>query len=111
LLPHDLSRATPSEIAGRFGDAFAKQLLEIESGRWGGPVESAYGLHLVRITERVEGHVPELSEVREDVEREWLFLRRKESQEKFNLQLRDRYDVVIRWPNRQSDGTTAETSK
>ena len=74
-------------------------------------MESAYGLHLVRISERVEGRVPELSEVRRVVEREWLFLRREESQEQFNRELRDRYDVVIWWPGKQPDGTTAEDSK
>ena len=38
---------------------------------WQGPVESGLGLHLVKITERVEGSLPELADIRPIVEREW----------------------------------------
>ena len=104
-----MSRATTSDIARRFGDTFTKRLLEIEREQWAGPVESAYGLHLVRISEYVEGHVPELAEVRPQVEIEWQFLRQKESQAKFSQVLRDRYDVVIEWPDVEPDKTAEDS--
>src|SRR5215470_15490365 len=55
------------EIARLFGEGFAARLVELEPGRWEGPVESAYGLHLVLVKERVPGRMPALEEVRDAV--------------------------------------------
>jgi hypothetical protein len=51
LLGHELNLSAP-EVARRFGVQFAAALEDAGSGRWFGPVASAYGLHLVRIEER-----------------------------------------------------------
>ena len=87
-----------SEIARLFGEEFGRKVFELEPGRWQGPVESGYGLHLVLVTELKPARLPELAEVRDQVEREWLFKRKTEMQEALYEKLRERYTVVIEQP-------------
>ncbi len=55
---------THLQLQGRFGKAFADRVFALEPGTWEGPIESPFGLHLVRIEERREERLPELDEVR-----------------------------------------------
>jgi hypothetical protein len=97
-LPHDYEAASASEVARLFGGAFAVRLGELPPGRWVGPVESGYGLHLVLVRARTEPRTPELGEVREAVRREWLAARRRETNEAVYRRLRERYEVVVERP-------------
>jgi parvulin-like peptidyl-prolyl isomerase len=67
----------------------------LQPGQWQGPVESGYGVHLVKISERTEGRQPELADVREAVRREWDNARRLDGNEKFYQELLKRYTVTI----------------
>ena len=54
-------RAYPkSRIAARFDERFAEQVFGLDTGAWFGPVESPYGLHLVRIDEKQPPRMPPL---------------------------------------------------
>jgi hypothetical protein len=103
LLPPEFTLSSSSEIARLFGDAFATQLQDLEPGRWAGPIESGYGLHLVFVRERVAGRVPALAEVWQAVQREWFAARRKAVNEQFYQRLRARYTVVVEQPAAASD--------
>jgi hypothetical protein len=103
LLPPEFALSSHSEIARLFGDAFAQQLQPLEPGRWTGPIESAYGLHLVYVRARVDGRVPVLAEVRQAVQREWLAARRTAVHEQFYQRLRARYTVVVEQPQAARD--------
>ncbi len=98
-LPHELQLQSESEVARLFGREFASRLAEIEPGSWTGPVRTGFGLHLVRVLERLPGRIPELDEVREKVEREWRFMERQQLDEQFFLSLRDRYTVEVQLPD------------
>ena len=63
-------------------------------GVWSGPYVSGFGAHLVLVSERVEGRVPELAEVKEEVEREWLLERTEAIKEDTFRQLLQSYDVI-----------------
>jgi hypothetical protein len=65
LLDHEFAAAPASEVAKQFGDHFAAELSGLASGRWEGPVASGYGVHLVFVSERTEGRLPALAEVRD----------------------------------------------
>jgi hypothetical protein len=95
LLPFDMRLATTSEIARTFGGEFAEKMSQLEPGDWLGPVYSGLGAHVVRITAREEGRLPELAEVRPVVEREWLTQRRNELRELAYSRLRQGYEVVV----------------
>jgi PPIC-type PPIASE domain len=103
MLPHELPLARVDEIASVFGDEFAQQIAQLETGRWAGPVQSGYGWHLVYVSERTEGRSRPLSEVREAVQREWLAGRRKEIIDSTYSKLREKYVVVVEAPRPQAD--------
>jgi hypothetical protein len=105
LLEHKFQSLPASEIVKQFGEKFAAKLGELSPGRWHGPVESGYGVHLVWITERTEGRMPALAEVRDAVRREWANSRRLESNEKFYQELLKRYTVIIERPKSTEEQT------
>jgi hypothetical protein len=95
MLEHHFVAASVGEVAREFGEVFASKLTELSTGRWQGPVESAYGIHLVCISARTEGHLPALKEVRAAVRREWDNLRRLDANDRFYQELLKRYTVTI----------------
>ena len=98
LLDHTFTAVPATEVAKQFGDKFAAELGAILPGQWQGPVESGYGVHLVLVSERTEGRLPALAEVRDAVRREWESTRRKKANEKFYQDLLERYTVTIEPP-------------
>jgi hypothetical protein len=86
---------TTQDVAQQFGEPFALALGRLEPGRWQGPVESGYGVHLVFVSERTEGRLPALAEVRDAVRREWDNARRIAANEAFYQELLKRYTVTI----------------
>lgn len=71
LLQYDMGRQSAAELSARLGGGFGEAVLELEPGTWSGPVQSSYGSHLVRVSERLPGGTAPLDEVRERVQREW----------------------------------------
>jgi hypothetical protein len=99
LLEHEFDALPGSEVAKLFGGQFAAALAALDTGRWQGPVESGYGVHLVLVRERTDGRIPALGEVRDAVRREWANVRRIESNEAFAQQILRRYAVTIERPS------------
>ena len=98
-VPNEFPLSPRSEIARLFGEEFSRKVIELNPGQWEGPLLSGYGLHLVLVTERKPGRMPELAEVRDQVEREWIFARKKEMQEAMYKKLGERYTVIIEQPD------------
>ncbi|MCW8873248.1 MAG: peptidylprolyl isomerase [Xanthomonadales bacterium] len=94
-LPPELHDVRESEIARLFGSVFADGLQGLETGRWTGPVESGFGLHLVFIEAREAGRAPDLAEVREAVQREWLSKRRRAAVDGLYERLAENYTIEI----------------
>ncbi len=96
LVPHAFALATQSEIERSLGERFGGEVVELASSDdWVGPMFSAYGGHLVRVSERVDGRDPDLAEIRSLVEREYLVERRNEIKDLAYAKLREGYDVTI----------------
>lgn len=107
LVPYEFSLATQSEIARSFGERFAQDVVKLIPGDWTGPVYSAYGGHLLKVSERVEARQPELAEIRAVVEREYLVQRRKEQKNLAYQTLREGYQVTIE-PVKSAQGAGGE---
>jgi len=95
LLERQFRSVPASEVEKQFGKGFAAKLGGIPPGEWQGPVASGYGVHLVRVSERAEGGLPALADVRDAVAREWESSRRQEANEKFYQGLLKGYTVTI----------------
>jgi PPIC-type PPIASE domain len=109
LLSPELIDARASEVAGMFGEPFARQLLQLPLGQWQGPLASGYGVHLVYVSERMDGRIPPLAEVRDAVHREWANARRLEANETFYRTLRQRYAVTVERPPSAGEAKSVAT--
>ena len=111
MLDHEFDALPAGEVARLFGEEFAATLGGLPPGRWQGPVESAFGVHLVFVSERTEGRVPALADVRDAVRREWDDARRLEANEKFYQELLKRYTVTIEQPAAEAAKKTSPAAK
>jgi len=95
LLPATMEAASPQVIANAFGEEFARQIDEAPVGQWSGPIESGFGLHLVKVDERVAASAPSLAEIRPIVLREWQSEQRRALNKSFLDTLRSKYEVRV----------------
>ena len=98
LLPSRFEKTSAGETARLFGEKFAEDLTKAPLGTWAGPIESSYGIHLVRVNARIPEGAPPLAKVREAVLRDLLSDRRKQELDTQYEKLRARYMVVVEPP-------------
>jgi hypothetical protein len=95
LLQQTFDNVPLSDVEKTFGEQFASAISTLPVSCWQGPIESGYGVHLVYVTKRADSHLPDLTEVREQVRREYLDAKRREATDKFYKTLLSRYSVRI----------------
>ncbi|NEP41805.1 MAG: hypothetical protein F6K35_22260 [Okeania sp. SIO2H7] len=95
MLPASYTLASAQKLRNTFGGTLAREMAAVTETGWQGPFHSAYGSHLVEVTEIDPAHPATLEEVRKEVRRDYLRDRRQEQDELFYQQLRDRYDISI----------------
>lgn len=98
MLPGTYNLAPVSEIAKVFGEKFSLELVETKKGKWIGPIQSGYGLHLIFITERIAGRFPDLDEVRRAVEWEWNAAHKSAVRESMYKKLHEKYTIKFAEP-------------
>jgi len=98
LLGEEFQAVSLTELAGIFGDVFAKRMSVTGQGRWQGPIPSSFGQHFVYVSERIQGGTPPLDAIRDAVRREWSNTRRLEAEQKLYASLRKRYEIVVETP-------------
>ena len=95
MMGQQYDEITEYGVSRIFGQAFAAKLFMLDAGDWQGPVTSGYGVHLVRISNKIPARAAELETVREKVRNEWQAEQRQSMNETFYESLRQRYDIVI----------------
>jgi len=95
LLGEAFSQTPLDRLAALFGDDFAKAIAQAAAGSWAGPLQSAYGLHLVFVTAVEPAALPLFEDVRPAVEREWFAEHRAAAQTAQYQALRARYRVIV----------------
>jgi hypothetical protein len=77
---------TLEEVRSHFGAGFVRALseLEVDAGRWQGPLRSEHGWHLVRLDERISARIPPLAEIEPTLVRD---LRRRLDEERVDRAL------------------------
>jgi peptidyl-prolyl cis-trans isomerase C len=98
MLQSEFINAPYREIQRHMGQEFTDSAMQLEAGRWHGPVLSGYGIHLVYIAAHSKATEPSLADVRDKVQAEYLH----EQTQKFNAEyldvLRKRYTIVSETP-------------
>jgi hypothetical protein len=95
LLPPSVPVTQAQVIDRTFGNGFHAVLADLPMNTWQGPVESGYGRHLVRVTERKPAVLPPLTEIREDVQSEWRAWKARQMREAFSDAMLERYTVTL----------------
>lgn len=103
LLSPRFSTTAVSQIGRQFGETFSNAIAAVEPGGWVGPVESSYGLHLVRVTERDPGGLPPLESVRDKVVGDYRYDQRTKLNQQMLDELLKKYEVVINEPGTEGD--------
>lgn len=104
MLPGYVSLSPLSTIDRQFGDGFAAQLENLETGSWQGPVQSGFGFHLVMVHTRQAGSHPDLQDIKAVVEREFMAEREDQLKEETYTRLREKYQIVVE-PKDAADAT------
>ncbi|MFG6157622.1 peptidyl-prolyl cis-trans isomerase [Halomonas sp. 1390] len=94
LMPAMVPMTAAPAVDRVFGTGFHAALADVPLGRWHGPIDSAYGQHLVRVTDRAEAVLPPLADIRDRVEAEWRAAQTKAMRERFAEALLERYSVT-----------------
>jgi hypothetical protein len=95
MLPHRMTQAPADLVARDFGAAFAATLENAPIGDWAGPIDSGFGAHYVRVSDRTPAVVPPLAAVRDQVVREWEHERRQRARNDAYAKMRAGYEVRI----------------
>lgn len=95
LLDSEFRDVDEQTVAGQFGPEFARAVFALRPGAWHGPVASAYGLHLVRLSAIQPASSHAFTEVKDKVLDHWREQRRHEDNEKYFAGLLAKYEVVV----------------
>jgi len=103
MLPYELTQASQYKISRSFGEDFATDVVKLPVGDWSGPIYSQLGVHLVRVSKHTAGYLPELAQVRDQVERDYMAQRRQQLKDMAYEKLREGYEVVVEGATTQKD--------
>ena len=90
------SRLAQPAVQRDFGTAFANNLFALpNTSDWQGPINSAFGVHLVRLTDVTPEFLPEFGTIQAEVEAVWLDEAKRLENEKALKTLIDKYRVEV----------------
>ena len=99
ILQYDFILEDPGEVTRIFGEDFSNRLFTLEKGSWQGPVMSGYGLHLVRVVDKVAASTPAFADVIDKIQSDWTFAQREKLNKEIYQRFRERYEVIIDLPS------------
>jgi parvulin-like peptidyl-prolyl isomerase len=95
MLERDHAEADAQAVTSQFGDAFNREVFGLDAGPWHGPVASAYGFHLVRVSARQDAQPLPYEAVRAQVLGDWQREEQNRAGQRFFAELLKKYDVVV----------------
>ena len=98
MLKRDFTRLTTIDVSRLFGADFAAGVFNAKTEGWQGPIDSAFGRHLVRIDGTTPKITPELDDVRPEVIRAWQDETQRAANTERLKKLIQKYKVVVEDP-------------
>lgn len=96
--------APRDQVRVLFGEPFMQAVFDADAGRWIGPFESDFGLHLVRLVERKAARTPEFEAVVDEAREQYAAERREAANEQAFAEMREHYEIEVEWPERLDPG-------
>jgi len=84
-----------NELGLQLGSKFPEALKDKELNKWGGPIPSGFGYHLVFITNKTEPKLPDFNLIKKDIVRDFEYDKQKEIDELIYKELKKKYDIQI----------------
>lgn len=97
ILQSDYKERSHARVAQLFGADFADALFAVDKDAWHGPLQSAYGTHLVRIQNVRESYLPEFSAIKEKLSDDLMRRQLGDLKKKSYQEMRRRYEVNIEY--------------
>ncbi|MEP3225314.1 MAG: peptidylprolyl isomerase [Parasphingorhabdus sp.] len=94
-LARAVRKAENAAIERQFGEIFSAQLNAVPMDQWHGPIQSGFGLHFVKISEKLPGAAPALEDVRQTVLNDWRAAQKAAQEEDAFQAYRKDYSVTI----------------
>lgn len=91
---HDFEHVDADDVTRVFGGIFARRVQEAPVGNWVGPVESAYGLHFVRVRARTEPAVDISANIRRQAALDLREQQQQDLSKKVIGRIRSGYQIV-----------------
>lgn len=95
MIDASFRQKTPDEAARTLGTRFAEELFSIDGNGWQGPIVSTFGLHLVYISDHTPSGMPEFENIREDVQYDFMYARKKELVDAAYEAVKSRYTILV----------------
>jgi len=95
LLEREFVDADEQAVARVLGRDFAHRVFALAPGGWQGPIESGYGLHLVRVTDRRPAQSLAFEAVQDELREIWQREQEAVARERYFAALLQKYDVVV----------------
>ncbi len=94
MLRNSYTDVSEQDLDRVFGGNFGSAVVAVTPGQWQGPIESGFGLHLVKVTHRVESRIPDLTEIVQRVITDMRYEGRQAAEDQFYGEIAPRYQVL-----------------
>ena len=95
ILKRNFNFSSFTEVNRTFGTNFAKSIFSISNNEWSGTIESAYGLHIVKVNEIVSEIIPEFEDIKTAIISQWKEEERRRINKKALAKIIDKYKINI----------------
>lgn len=90
---YEFVAADEQAVVSTLGPTFAARVFAATPGTWIGPIESGFGVHLVRVTDKLASQQQAFAAVRETVLTQWRQQRAQQGIDAYFASLHQKYDV------------------
>ncbi|MDC0880880.1 peptidylprolyl isomerase [Hellea sp.] len=95
ILKRNFNFSSFTEVNRTFGTNFAKSIFSISNNEWSGTIESAYGLHIVKVNKIVSETIPEFEDIKTTIMSQWKEEERRRINKKALAKIIDKYEINI----------------
>ena len=95
ILKRSFKLSSLNEVNRNFGNRFSKSVFSITDKEWVGPIESAYGLHIVKVDKIVSEVIPEFEDIEDAILSQWKEEERRRVNKDALAKIIDKYKINI----------------
>ncbi|MDG1522014.1 MAG: peptidylprolyl isomerase [Hellea sp.] len=95
ILERSFKLSSLNEVNRNFGNRFSKSVFSMPDKEWVGPIESAYGLHIVKVDNIVSEIIPQFKDIENAVLSQWKEEERRRINKDALAKIIDKYKINI----------------